>query len=50
MSRRIDHAVETIPKGAARSLGLTFYRTERFNEIELQLWWVVVYVSRPLPA
>jgi hypothetical protein len=34
-------------RGAARSIGVTFYRTEHFNEIEVQLWWIVVYVSRP---
>lgn len=40
---------EKIPGGAARSLGLSIYRrnyiSHAFTEVQIDLWWAVIFVS-----
>jgi hypothetical protein len=40
---------EKIPSGAARSLGLSIYRRDyishAFTEVQIDLWWRVIFVS-----
>ena len=45
----MDYAIERISSGAARSLGLSIYRRDyishAFTEVQIDLWWAVIFVS-----
>jgi hypothetical protein len=36
---------EKVPSGSARLLGIHIYRQNDITEIEIGLWWRIVYLS-----